>query len=245
MLAPALFFISGMAILSILLAKRHELRYKQTIFVLRLISRGDELVRKLHHRSIAFYSESKTKAEVLFKKQLPLRVRAGFNKTLSLIEEKSSLYLKRVRDSHLIKRSDGISEFFKSISEIEKGAGEINDSLEHVFFDSKPSAEAEPIGESFPSGPEVERPARARSEPVPSVEPIKNTLAPITQDGVRAEAVQSSGTPVKTIVDSRRGAGRRKKKEAKIKPTEPVFVTASEPVQKNVRKRRIKVIEVL
>ena len=35
-----------------------------------------------------------------------------------------------MRDSRLIKRSDGISEFFKNMSEIEKGNGEIHKDLD-------------------------------------------------------------------------------------------------------------------
>ena len=52
------------------------------------------------------------------------------NKLLSYLAEKKEKYINNMRDSRLLKKSDGISEFFKNMSSIEKGNGEIHDTYE-------------------------------------------------------------------------------------------------------------------
>ena len=56
--------------------------------------------------------------------------RNSLNKTISFLKEKKDRYTDNMRDSRLLKKSDGISEFFKNMSGIEKGNGVIHDVYE-------------------------------------------------------------------------------------------------------------------
>lgn len=127
-----LFTVSGVGIVAITLAKRRESRKKTSAFILRLISLGDERLRSLHHASLRQYSHGKEKFGFWFKKQLPLKAKSLWNRLLAYIRGKGTQYLGDMRGSRLLKRSDGISEFFKNISEIEKGGGEINDTFHSI-----------------------------------------------------------------------------------------------------------------
>ncbi|MDO8565376.1 MAG: hypothetical protein Q7R67_02035 [bacterium] len=140
MVTFSLFIISGTALVTLTLAKRREERRKTGVFLLKAISRGDERARALHHQAVRLYSEGKERADFLIKKQLPMRSRHTFNKLVTLLQEQSERYAGRMRDSKLLKKSDGISEFFKNMSEVEKGAGEINEAYEETIL-----ATAEPI----------------------------------------------------------------------------------------------------
>ncbi len=120
------FFFSGAVMVVLMIAKRIEEKKRKTLYVLRLISRGDEYCRKLHARVLGSYSSGKERAYFMVAKQLPRYSRSSLNKAVSRLEDKMSQYLERLRDSHLLKKDEGISEYFKSISEVEKGGGEIN-----------------------------------------------------------------------------------------------------------------------
>jgi len=48
----------------------------------------------------------------------------------SFLKERREQYVNIMRDSRLLKKSDGISEFFKNMSDVEKGNGEIHDTFE-------------------------------------------------------------------------------------------------------------------
>ena len=135
MITFVLFAVSGVAIITITAAKRMGERKKTTVLILRLISLGDERLRGLHHEALRHYSSGKDKFGFWFKKQLPLKLKSFLNRFLTYAREKSVEYLGDMRGSRLLKRSDGISEFFKNISEIEKGGGEINDTLETITDD--------------------------------------------------------------------------------------------------------------
>ena len=124
------FTVSGLAILTLLVAKNLERKRKRPFFILAAISRGDIYIRGFYHRVIHFYSEGKEKILFFLKKQVPIHSRNSFNKLLSFLREKKLQYLGSMRDSRLLKKSSGISEFFKNISDIEKGNGEINDVYE-------------------------------------------------------------------------------------------------------------------
>ena len=130
MVTFTLFTLSGAALIMLTLAKRMEEKKRMTNFILRAISRGDERARAFHHQAVHWYSEGKTKAAFFIKKQLPMRSRNTFNKLVTMLQEESRRYAGTMRDSRLLKKSDGISEFFKSMSEVEKGAGEINEGYE-------------------------------------------------------------------------------------------------------------------
>jgi hypothetical protein len=138
MLSFALFLLSGIAIVALTLSKRVEERKKTKVFILRAVSRADERVREFHHEALHFYSEGKDRFSFWAQKQLPMKLKSLYNRFQAYAEEKSIEYLGDVRNSRLIKRSDGISEFFKNISDIEKGTGEINEVLpeemQHDFY---------------------------------------------------------------------------------------------------------------
>lgn len=128
MLTP-IFILSGTVLAIMLLAKRIEEKRKRNVFILNLISRGDTHVRELHHRAVRYYSIGKEKGVFLVKKQLPRYSRSSLNKALALIEERLQRHLDSIRDSRLLKKDEGISEFFKNISEVEKGGGELHDDV--------------------------------------------------------------------------------------------------------------------
>lgn len=113
--------------MTLLSAKSLERRRKKPFFVLTLISSGDIHVRSLYHKMVHLYSDSKEKGWFLLKKQVPIRGRFLLNKLVSFIKEKREQYVGNMRDSRLLKKPDGISEFFKSMSDVEKGNGEVNE----------------------------------------------------------------------------------------------------------------------
>jgi hypothetical protein len=129
MISFYLFILSALVIVTMLVAKRIEEKKRASVLLLKLVSRGDERARVWYNQALQHYSIGKEKAEILVKKQLPLRTRHLLNKAISYSQELSAKYLGDVRNSRLLKRSDGISEFFKSISEVEKGTGEINETF--------------------------------------------------------------------------------------------------------------------
>jgi hypothetical protein len=129
MLTFWLFILSGVVVLALTLAKRMGERKKLAAILLKVVATGDEQVRKIHHEALHFYSEGKDKYSFWLKKQLPLKLKSLSNRALSLIRERLQERFGDVRNSRLLKRSDGISEFFKNISEVEKGGGEINETL--------------------------------------------------------------------------------------------------------------------
>lgn len=155
MISFSLFALSGMTLATLIVAKRIENRSGKRFFLLRAISKGDAHVRDLYQRSLNFYSEGKDKSLFFFKKQLPLKVKRGLTKAQTLIQEKVESRFGNVRNSRLLKRQEGISEFFKNISEVEKGAGEING---HIYQ------------------PEQSTPAVVKPEPAP--EPLAVRITP-------------------------------------------------------------------
>ena len=127
MIVASIFTISGLSIITLVIAKRLEEKRKKPFFILNVISKSDTRIRELYHRAVRLYSEGKEKSSFLFKRQIPIHSKNSFNKLLSFLKEKREQYVIRMRDSRLLKKSDGISEFFKNMSNIEKGNGEIND----------------------------------------------------------------------------------------------------------------------
>ncbi len=127
MVSFSLFIFSGIVLIVLALAKRREEKKKSSFYILNAISKGDERMRELHHQAVRFYSEGKEKTAFFVKKQLPMRSRNSFNKLVTLLKEQAEKYIGNIRDSRLLKKSDGISEFFKNMSSVEKGNGEIND----------------------------------------------------------------------------------------------------------------------
>lgn len=140
-----IFILSGAALVTLTLTKRIEERRKTGVFLLKLISRGDESVRKLHHKSLHFYSVGKDKVVFFVKKRLPMHSRNSLNKFITKLGEQAEKYMGDIRDSRLLKKSDGISEFFKNMSTVEKGMGEINDPYQSRETELNPVKELEPV----------------------------------------------------------------------------------------------------
>ena len=126
----AIFAVSGLVILTLLVTKSLERKRKKSFFILAAVSRGDIRIRELYHRAVRLYSEGKEKILFFFKKQIPIHSKNFLNKLLSFLREKRAQYIDNMRNSRLLKKSDGISEFFKNMSDVEKGNGEINDVYE-------------------------------------------------------------------------------------------------------------------
>lgn len=124
------FAVSGLVIVLLLATKALEQNRRKHYFLTRLISRGDTYVREVYHRVVNSYFEFKEWFMVFFKKQLPLRSRNVLNKFTFYLKEKREVYLQGMRDSRLIKKREGISEFLKNVSNTERGNGEINETYE-------------------------------------------------------------------------------------------------------------------
>ena len=149
MITISLFILSGTILAVLMIAKRVEERRKTEVFLLKAISRGDARVRELHHQAVHFYSMGKEKIVFFVKKQLPMYSKISVIKAVNKFKEKTEHHIGNIRDSRLLKKSDGISEFFKNISDIEKGAGEINETYyEEGKVTIEPIIEAEELIES-------------------------------------------------------------------------------------------------
>lgn len=126
----ALFAISGTAIITLVTAKMVEEKIRRPIFISKWISKSDEHIRVWHHQVLHLYSESKEKILLVINKKIKLHSKNTFNKFVTYLNEKKERYETNMRNSRLLKKSDGISEFFKSISDVEKGNGTIEETLE-------------------------------------------------------------------------------------------------------------------
>ena len=130
MTSIVIFTISGLAITFFVATKGVAEKRKRAFYIFDAISSADSYVREIYHKSVRFYDKGKEKIFFLFKKQVPIHSKNSINKLIFFLQEKRKQYIENMRDSRLLKKSDGISEFFKNMSEIEKGNGEINDVYE-------------------------------------------------------------------------------------------------------------------
>ena len=130
MITIYIFTASGVAILLLVTTKRLQQKLKKPFFVFNIISKADAQIRALYQKLVHLYSDSKEKTSFLIEKQIPIHSKNVLNKSISFIKEKRDQYIGNIRNSRLLKRPDGISEFFKNMSEIEKGNGEIHEGLE-------------------------------------------------------------------------------------------------------------------
>ena len=126
----ALFAISGTALVTLLVAKKFDEKRTKPLFIFRWICRGDERIRDYHHKALRLYSEGKERVSFIATKQFKLHSKNTLNKLVTYLKEKREQYENNIRDSRLLKKSDGISEFFRSISDVEKGNGAIDETLE-------------------------------------------------------------------------------------------------------------------
>jgi hypothetical protein len=129
MILQIIFAFSGVGIIVLIGAKMWQEKHKKSFFLLRGIGRGDEHVRSFSQKATHRYSEVKEKTDFFLKKQLPLHTRNFINKTNATLKEKSEHYIGNIRGSKFLKKSDGLPEFFKNISEKENN-GRIDDVLE-------------------------------------------------------------------------------------------------------------------
>jgi len=131
MTSVTIFVISGLGIVVLTATKIFEQKRKKQLFISNAISRGDAHARRLYHTAVHLYSESKEKTLFFFQKKVRMHSRNSLNKLLSFLKEKREQYVNNTRNSRLLKKSDGISEFFKNMSNVEKGNGEIHDVCEN------------------------------------------------------------------------------------------------------------------
>jgi hypothetical protein len=129
MTVVTIFGLSGLGIIILIGGKMFGERRRKPLFPLNAISKGDTYIRALYHRLVHLYSVGKEKT-LFFFRRVPIHSRNSFNKLVSYIKEKRNQYSNNMRHSRLLKKSDGISEFFKNISNTKKEKGEINDTYE-------------------------------------------------------------------------------------------------------------------
>ena len=130
MASIAIFAISGVAIVTLIAAKMLEEKRSTKLFISRWIMRSDEQFKDWYHRMLYIYSAGKDRISFFMTKEIRLHSKNTFNKFLAYLKEKRGQYETNMRNSRLLKKQDGISEFFKSISDVEKGNGEINEPFE-------------------------------------------------------------------------------------------------------------------
>jgi len=130
MIIISIFTISGLSIVTLVVAKMLEEKHKKSFFISKAISKGDTHIREFHHRAVRLYSEGKEKMMFIYNRQIPIHSKNSLNKMTSFLKERREQYVNNMRDSRLLKKSDGISEFFKNMSDVEKGNGEIHDTFE-------------------------------------------------------------------------------------------------------------------
>ena len=129
MVLTIIFIISGFSIILLIVSKKLEEKRQRPLFILKAISKSDIYMRDFYRQALHWYSDSKEKLVFLINKRVPMHSRNLLNKQISLLKEKRDRYIGNMRDSRLLKKSDGISEFFKNMSSVEKGNGEINDDI--------------------------------------------------------------------------------------------------------------------
>lgn len=121
MIPIIIFYFSGAVIVLLLSAKVWECKRERPLSFLSIISRGDARFRQFSHDATHTYSEWKERGAFLIKKQLPLRTRNIVNKSKVYVDKKTKKYLGDIRNTRLLHpKKDGISEFFKNISNAEK-----------------------------------------------------------------------------------------------------------------------------
>jgi hypothetical protein len=135
-----IFILSGVAILSLTLAKRFEMKGYRVI-VFRAVSKGDERARDLYHKSLRFYSEGKVKTVFFVRKQLPVRLKIYTNRSVAWLQARFEERFGDMRGSRFIVKGESGSDFVKSVAEVEKGRGELHDDV-YIAEEEPPVIEA-------------------------------------------------------------------------------------------------------
>jgi hypothetical protein len=217
MITFSLFILSGTAIVTLTLAKRVEERRKKPFFLLRAITKGDKRMRELHHKAVYLYHVSKERTGFVVKKQLPMRVKSSFNKLVARLAEEAEKRIGNIRDIRSLKKPNDISEFFKTMSEVEKGVGEINETLPEEV---EVSEEYKEVAVDLP-------------EPAPGTEIAK------TFDN------EESAPQVKVLRPRKPRKPRVKRAKATLEAPTPVSLPTSAPTpMPRVRKPRVKKLKV-
>lgn len=126
MLTLITFIASGVLIIILIIAKVWEEKNRKSFFVLRGISKGDAQIRELSQNAAHIYADWREKIRFIVKRQLPLHTKNTLNKTITLVGEKSKQYIGDIKEGRMFgKKSEGISEFLKDISEMEKENGAV------------------------------------------------------------------------------------------------------------------------
>ena len=143
------------------------------LLILKAVSRGDERARDLYRRSLHFYTDGKHKFIFFIQKQLPTKAKIYTNRALTKLSELSEERFGNIRNSRFLERREGISEFFKSIAEVEKGAGELHDDVYvEPTIDEAPLAYR--VTPTFtPAEPVVEVPIKAKKPRAPRKPRVK------------------------------------------------------------------------
>ncbi len=129
MFLPITFVISGLIIVALVGAKMIEDSKKRKPLFLKLVSLGDERVRNATLDFAHKYSEWKERGHIYLTNQLPLRSKNLLNKVTALLKERLQRHVGDIRGSKFLKKKDGLSEYFKNISE-KQGEGRIDEVLE-------------------------------------------------------------------------------------------------------------------
>jgi hypothetical protein len=129
MFLPITFIVSGIIIVALIGAKMIEDSKKRKPLLLRLVSLGDERVRNWGIEFAHRYSDFKAKSHLYITNQLPLRAKNYFNKLVTLSKERLEKHVGDIRGSKLLKKSDGLSEYLKNISE-RQGEGRVDEVLD-------------------------------------------------------------------------------------------------------------------
>jgi hypothetical protein len=102
-------------------AKIWEEKNRKSFFLLRGISKGDTHIREFSQNAAHRYADMKEELKFMIKRQVPLHTRNIANKSYSLIQEKSNKFISDLKEGKLFgRKNEGISEFLKDISEMEK-----------------------------------------------------------------------------------------------------------------------------
>lgn len=185
-------------------AKVLENRTKKPVFLLKLISKGNERALHLYREVLHFYENGKDKGAFFVEKRLPLHLKSYLNKGLTLTQEQLEKVRGDIRNRKLIKKPEDISEFFKTISEVKKGDGEIVDEIytPEATTDYFPQPEPKPIV--------VEK------EKLPEIEPeIIEPVTPVETEMTVLPTPKKKRAPRKTATD-------KPKRTRKLKVTEVI-----------------------
>jgi hypothetical protein len=137
------FGISGVALVVIFFSKLWELKRHKPVPILSLISLGDERVHKISNELSHTYTAWREKAEFFVNKQLPLYTKNYIQKTNTLIKDKVMKYTGDIRGSKLLKKREGISEYFQSLAE--KREGRIDSTLDTTSESGLPARTTEAV----------------------------------------------------------------------------------------------------